>query len=78
VISLSVKGQQLAQDRFVVLAETIGSDVAALRPSGKFWALSDGLHSMADGRFGAKRKDMAARSRLPPKDLCELHSSATS
>jgi hypothetical protein len=60
-----------------VLAETIGSD--ALRPAGKFWALSDGLHSMADGRFGAKRKDMAARDLgCRRKILCELHSSATS
>src|SRR5260370_7103879 len=30
------QGQQLAQELFVMLAETISSDVAAIRPSGKF------------------------------------------
>src|SRR5436190_14139343 len=30
------QGQELAQELFVMLAETIGGDVAAIRPSGKF------------------------------------------
>src|SRR5947199_10555624 len=30
------QGQELAQELFVMLAETISGDVAAIRPSGKF------------------------------------------